>query len=91
MAMHTAQVFDTVELLESILVKLPTRDLLFAQRVCKRWQDTIQDSCVLRRALFLEPMRTGLLYCHFGGPLNPTVQPRGSGGWLANTDQETAL
>ena len=50
-------VFETTELLESILFQLPTRDLLLGQRVSKRWQAVIGISRKLQRALFLEPVK----------------------------------
>ncbi|KAK4547127.1 hypothetical protein LTR36_001348 [Oleoguttula mirabilis] len=47
------------EILESILVELPMRDLLFAQRVDKRFQSVIQSSQKLQRALFFLPEPVG--------------------------------
>lgn len=40
------------ELLEKVLLQLPTTDLLFTQSVCKLWQATVQGSPALQRALF---------------------------------------
>jgi hypothetical protein len=51
-----AQVFDTVELLETILYELPTKDLLFAQGVNKQWKAVIENSSKLRHALFVDPI-----------------------------------
>ncbi|KAK5746190.1 hypothetical protein LTR17_000924 [Elasticomyces elasticus] len=54
-------VFETTELLESILLQLPLDDvvgmrtLLLSQRVNRLFRDTIKDSVVLQRALFFEP------------------------------------
>ncbi len=48
------QVFDTVELLETILFALPTKDLLFAQKVCKHWKGVIAFSSKLQQALFFK-------------------------------------
>jgi hypothetical protein len=42
------------ELLESVLLALPVKDLLLAQRVCKHFQSTIKNSITLQRALFFE-------------------------------------
>ncbi|KAK5128287.1 hypothetical protein LTR85_002954 [Meristemomyces frigidus] len=42
------------ELKERILLHLPLKDLLLAQRVSKEWRDLIQDSQKTRQALFLE-------------------------------------
>ncbi|KAK1823853.1 hypothetical protein LTR12_001809 [Friedmanniomyces endolithicus] len=53
--MATAHVLELPELLEMILLQLPTRDLLFAQAVCKPWRHAITSSIRTRRALFLEP------------------------------------
>lgn len=50
-----ACVLDTVELFEAILICLPVRDLLLAQRVSRRWRDVIARSIKLQRALFLVP------------------------------------
>ncbi|KAK4902922.1 hypothetical protein LTR27_000861 [Elasticomyces elasticus] len=49
-----ADVFGIAELLEKILLQLPTKDLLLSQRVCKTWQTTCT-STKIRKALFLEP------------------------------------
>ncbi|KAK5731219.1 hypothetical protein LTR15_001158 [Elasticomyces elasticus] len=50
-----AQVLGLPELLEAILVGLPTIDLLFAQKVCSFWKETIESSKSIRKALFLVP------------------------------------
>ncbi|USW56029.1 Putative F-box domain-containing protein [Septoria linicola] len=47
--------FNTAELLESILLFLPLRDLLKAQQVCKSWSMSIRASIKAQRALFSEP------------------------------------
>lgn len=49
-------VLYTVELLELILYKLPTRDLLFAQKICKHWKALVAASPKLQRALFFKPI-----------------------------------
>ena len=54
--MASAQVFDTTELLEMILYKLPIRDLLFAQRIAKQWKAVIDNSVKLQQALFFRPV-----------------------------------
>ncbi|KAF7185575.1 hypothetical protein HII31_13072 [Pseudocercospora fuligena] len=54
--MSAIKVFDTVELLESILLELPIRDVLLAQRIAKSWQQTITGSIKLQRSLFLKPV-----------------------------------
>ncbi|KAK5707163.1 hypothetical protein LTR17_020970 [Elasticomyces elasticus] len=47
--------FGTVELLERILIDVDTRTLLLAQRVSRRWNETIQFSLPLQQRLFLRP------------------------------------
>ena len=63
MAAATA-VFDTFELLESILYELPMRDLLLAQRVNKQCRAIIQSSKKLQRALFFVPVEGGSMSLH---------------------------
>ncbi|OQO11362.1 hypothetical protein B0A48_05618 [Cryoendolithus antarcticus] len=46
------------EVLEAILLHIPTRDLLRLQRVSAHWQRTIHTSPLLRAALFLPPLRS---------------------------------
>ncbi|KAK5125671.1 hypothetical protein LTR85_011945 [Meristemomyces frigidus] len=46
-------VFHTTELLEGILVYLPIRDVLQAQRVSQRWYDVIASSKKMKPNLFL--------------------------------------
>lgn len=57
-----ARVFSIVELFEAIALHLPLKDLLFAQHVCKNWKDNIEGSKVFRRALFFEPVSTGVAF-----------------------------
>lgn len=45
-------VLETAELLENILLHLPTRDLLLAQRTCRQWEKLIDGSIHCQRALF---------------------------------------
>lgn len=67
------KVFGTNELLENILVRLPMKKLLLAQRVCKHWHSLINGSIRLQRALFMAPVpvRGGFLRlrngCEFRG------------------------
>lgn len=49
-----AKTLDITELLERILLHLPLKDLLLAQRVSKGWRDLIQDSQRTKQALFLQ-------------------------------------
>ena len=52
----TNLVFDTTELLENILLYLPLRDLLQAERVSCRFQQVMLGSKPIRQALFFEPL-----------------------------------
>ena len=54
-AESTGRVLGTPELLEAILLRLPTQDLLLSQRVNKQFKDTITQSMRLQQALFLAP------------------------------------
>ncbi|KAK3047492.1 hypothetical protein LTR09_011121 [Extremus antarcticus] len=54
MATSAVQVLLTYELLEPILFGLSTKDLLFSQRVCKKWQAVIDNSTKLQQALFFK-------------------------------------
>ncbi|KAK3636508.1 hypothetical protein LTR56_014134 [Elasticomyces elasticus] len=49
------QVLALPELLEHILLHLPMRDLLFAQKVCKEWQQAINSSPSVQKALCFRP------------------------------------
>jgi hypothetical protein len=53
--MAAQQVFDITELLEAILLELPIKDLLFAQKICRRFKAVIEDSTSLQKALFFQP------------------------------------
>ena len=67
------QVFDTTELLEMILYELPTKDLLFAQRISKQAKAVIDNSTKLQQALFFKPIQAGPLkwcYTHKGATFN---------------------
>ncbi|KAH7132080.1 hypothetical protein B0J11DRAFT_216540 [Dendryphion nanum] len=48
-------VFDTPELLEIILARLPQRDLLLAQQISKQFQAAIVSSPTLQQSLFFRP------------------------------------
>ncbi|KAK5736213.1 hypothetical protein LTR17_007553 [Elasticomyces elasticus] len=49
------QVLGLPELVEIVLLGLPTRDLLLAQRVCKTFKDVIDRSKNIQKALFFLP------------------------------------
>lgn len=51
-----AQLVVIPELMEMILLELPLRDVLAAQRVNKDFRDTIRDSHKLQKALFFKPI-----------------------------------
>ncbi|KAK3627407.1 hypothetical protein LTR56_019208 [Elasticomyces elasticus] len=46
---------NVVELLESIILYLPMREMQRARKVCKQWCQTIDGSPLIKKALFLEP------------------------------------
>lgn len=52
------RVFNITELLENILIFTSRLDILFAQRVCSKFNDTIQDSSQLQRKLFGATQKT---------------------------------
>ncbi|KAK4889398.1 hypothetical protein LTR27_011844 [Elasticomyces elasticus] len=79
------QVFTLPELLEITLLHLPTRDLLFAQKVCRAWKTAIDTTTSIQKALYLLPgtvadvrvecpdhafMNTKLIY---GNTINPLL------------------
>ncbi|KAK4613423.1 hypothetical protein CLAFUW4_09275 [Fulvia fulva] len=49
-------VFGIAELLEEILLGLPTKDLLLAQSVSRTWKAAISNSIRIQHALFLRPI-----------------------------------
>jgi len=53
--MAAQRTFDVPELLEHVLLQLPIKDLLFAQKVCKHWKQTIEASPRAQQALFFRP------------------------------------
>ncbi|KAK5739770.1 hypothetical protein LTR17_005056 [Elasticomyces elasticus] len=55
--MAAIKVLSIPELLEEILLDLSTREILFAQTVCKTWKQIINTTPSLQRALFLMPAR----------------------------------
>lgn len=50
------QVLHTPELLELILLHLPMRDLLLAQRTCQKFRNLIRTSPTLQQILYLKPL-----------------------------------
>ncbi|KAK5125826.1 hypothetical protein LTR85_012102 [Meristemomyces frigidus] len=48
------KVLSITELSEGVLLALPMKDLLFAQKVCKHWKDVIDNSDMIQKALFFK-------------------------------------
>jgi hypothetical protein len=69
-------VFETFELLETILFELPMQTLLLSQRVNKQWKSVLEGSTKLQQALFFKPIP--------GGPIPFTELP-----WLGWKDSAT--
>ncbi|KAK3691902.1 hypothetical protein LTR37_018333 [Vermiconidia calcicola] len=74
MATPEIQIFDTVELLETILFELPTRDLLLSQRVNKRWAAVVRSSRKLQQALFFESVSKTPLTLDIASTANCSVR-----------------
>ncbi|KAK5744946.1 hypothetical protein LTR17_001697 [Elasticomyces elasticus] len=53
--MAASKALQLPELVEPIVLKLSTRDLLFAQKVCTTWKATIDTSHAIQKALFFMP------------------------------------
>ncbi|KAK4546090.1 hypothetical protein LTR36_002227 [Oleoguttula mirabilis] len=76
------RVLKIPELLENILLHLPTRDLLVnASLVCKDWQDTITASPHLQRALSVKPLSGRPLYM---------IMRNTAWGWAEDEDDQRA-
>ncbi|KAB2571530.1 hypothetical protein DBV05_g9801 [Lasiodiplodia theobromae] len=75
MANHEHHVLQIPELLELILAQLPMRDLLLAQRVCRRFNNLIQTSIVLQQALFFRPLPKPATPEPTNRPKRPTWPP----------------
>lgn len=77
-----AQVFNTAELLEMILLSCPTTTIPTAQRVGRSWRATIMGSPKLQKTLFMQPhcfeqhaslQSTYLPICDLGGYVTGTT------------------
>ncbi|PPJ53149.1 hypothetical protein CBER1_11666 [Cercospora berteroae] len=55
MASAAERALSVAELLERILLSLPTRDILLDQRVSKFWKELVRNSPKLQQALFYQP------------------------------------
>ena len=71
MASSKGQVLATTELLEGVLLCLPTKDLLNAQGVSKQWLLTIKKSCKIQEALFFKAKTTPANEANKTPELNP--------------------
>ena len=60
--MASEAVFNTTELMESILALLPLPSLLCVQAVSKQWQTVIRDSLILQQKLFLKPAKDEIVW-----------------------------
>ena len=62
MANDTAcdRALQTTELLELMLLHLPPKQVLLAQRVCLHWKNTISGSVKLQQALYFRPLQLKL-------------------------------
>ncbi|KAF2721442.1 hypothetical protein K431DRAFT_268505 [Polychaeton citri CBS 116435] len=69
------QVLDAPLILYQIFTKLPQRDVLLTQRVCRSWYELINSSKVLLAALFLHPGPATTSTLPAAG-LNPLLQLR---------------
>ena len=67
----TPEPLQIVELLEQILLHLPMRDLLLAQRVCTRWHSLVTQSKRIQRALYFLPAATPITGLRY--PFNPLL------------------
>ncbi|KAK5737151.1 hypothetical protein LTR17_006934 [Elasticomyces elasticus] len=69
------------ELLEHILLRLPMRDLLFAQKVCRDWQQAINSSPSIQKALCF---RRGTQADVAGDPVYDLPSPLTASGFAPN-------
>ncbi|KAK5171952.1 uncharacterized protein LTR77_003589 [Saxophila tyrrhenica] len=53
--MAAAKLFGTVELLEAILLEIPTRDIILAANTCLGWRAVVEGSKALREELISAP------------------------------------
>jgi hypothetical protein len=70
-----ARVLGTTELLEQVLLKLPLRDTLLAQNVCRRWKAVIETSPALQQKLWLKSATSPLLDYELDHLQNITLNP----------------
>lgn len=88
-----AKTFDTAELLETILLFLPLRDLLRAQQICKSWSMSIRASIKAQRALSLEPQSDETSLFLRWDAMSDNPRPAWpyfhKGDWISAIDAET--
>lgn len=73
------KVFGVAELLESILVLIPARDILLLQRTASAFRNTIQGSLKLQRRLFLAPGTIATSEAATIAAMPDGAMPRGAG------------
>ncbi|KAK5726346.1 hypothetical protein LTR17_012777 [Elasticomyces elasticus] len=93
--MASDNVLKLPELLENILLQLPMRDLLFAQKVCKTWKLIIDASPAIQKALFFAPGTVEDVAYISPGHLSTTAcmeafESSGRSGYLRNAKYQSA-
>lgn len=81
-----SKVASVSELLEDILLNLPLRHLLLAQKVSKSFYLCIHNSIKIKRALYLAPSSDGTA-C-WEGPITKGVAFYANGDWKISTTGE---
>ncbi|KAK5119263.1 hypothetical protein LTR85_007877 [Meristemomyces frigidus] len=74
MATRAAEVFAIPELLESILLQLPAKDLLFAQSICASFRNAIANSIKIQRTLYPKPSPANPEDASAAPRLNPLIR-----------------
>ena len=89
-----SQVGNTYELLENILLHLPLRQLLLAQKVNKKFHAVIQDSLQINQALFWKPISTDYVEWE-PGPIVESLryggEPLNLGRWKQFNSEENVI
>ncbi|KAK5698014.1 hypothetical protein LTR97_006974 [Elasticomyces elasticus] len=85
------QVLHLPELLENILLRLPMKDLLFSQKVCRTWKAVVDTSPHIQEALFYTgdardstPTSAAKARAYSGHPCRCSVCKFGNNGVLLN-------
>lgn len=87
--MAAVQVFATYELLENILMHLPLRSLLLAQRVDISFRDLIWRSANINRALFFTPATSQSIDWYRPEDAQPGREVCYQGEWKSEADGKT--